>query len=67
LREYSVRSMCHGHEVAPSGYCDWLEQPVSNRANEDARLIRLIRASFMASQGIYGAPRVFLDLREAGA
>lgn len=25
-----------------------------------------IRASFTASQGIYGAPRVFLDLREAG-
>jgi transposase InsO family protein len=33
---------------------------------EDARLLRLIRASFTASQGIYGAPRVFLDLREAG-
>jgi putative transposase len=30
------------------------------------RLLRLIRASFVASQGIYGAPRVFLDLREAG-
>lgn len=27
---------------------------------------RLIRASFAASHGIYGAPRVFLDLREAG-
>jgi putative transposase len=26
----------------------------------------LIRASFVASQSIYGAPRVFLDLREAG-
>jgi putative transposase len=29
-------------------------------------LLRLIRASFTASHGIYGAPRVFLDLREAG-
>jgi putative transposase len=26
----------------------------------------LIKASFIASHGIYGAPRVFLDLREAG-
>jgi putative transposase len=26
----------------------------------------LIRASFAASQGAYGAPRVFLDLRKAG-
>ncbi len=29
-------------------------------------MLRLIRASFVASQGIYGAPRVFLDLRETG-
>ena len=38
----------------------------SARAQEDARLLRLSRASFTASQGIYGAPRIFLDLREAG-
>jgi len=58
--------MCRVLGVAPSGYYAWLEQPVSNRAQEDARLLRLIRASFVASHGIYGAPRVFLDLREAG-
>ena len=58
--------MCRVLGVAPSGYYAWLMQPLSNRAQEDARLLRLIRASFTASQGIYGAPRVFLDLREAG-
>jgi putative transposase len=47
-------------------YYAWLQHPISNRAQEDARLLRLIRASFKASHGIYGAPRVFLDLREAG-
>ena len=64
--QYSVQMMCRVLEVAPSGYYEWLLQPVSNRAQEDARLVRLIRASFVASHGIYGAPRVFLDLREAG-
>jgi putative transposase len=64
--EYPVDVMCRILGVAPSGYYDWLGQPVSKRAQEDARLLRLIRASFVASQGIYGAPRVFLDLREAG-
>ena len=64
--QYSVQLMCRVLEVAQSGYDDWLKQPVSNRAQEDARLLRLIRASFVASHGIYGAPRVFLDLREAG-
>lgn len=58
--------MCRLLGVAPSGYYAWLKQPVSDRAKEDARLLRLIRASFKASQGVYGAPRVFLDLREAG-
>jgi HTH-like domain len=53
-------------EVAPSGYYAWLQEPVCERALEDVRLLRLIRASFAASHGIYGAPRVFLDLREAG-
>lgn len=65
-REFPVQTMCRVLEVAPSGYYEWLLNPISNRAKEDARLLRLIRASFVASHGIYGAPRVFLDLREAG-
>jgi putative transposase len=64
--QYDVRTMCRVLDVAPSGYYAWLQEPVSNRAREDARLLRLIRASFTASHGIYGSPRVFLDLREAG-
>src|SRR5687768_10895452 len=63
---YGVHAMCRILEVAPSGYYEWLREPISNRAKEDARLLRLIHASFNASHGIYGAPRVFLDLREAG-
>lgn len=64
--KYSVQTMCRVLGVAPSGYYEWLTHPISNRAHEDARLLCLVRASFTASQGIYGAPRVFLDLREAG-
>ena len=64
--QFRVQAMCRLLGVAPAGYYAWLKQPISNRAQEDARLLRLIRASFIASQGIYGAPRVFLDLREAG-
>ena len=56
---------CVGCGVAPSGLRVAAAADLQ-RAQEDARLLRLIRASFVASQGIYGAPRVFLDLREAG-
>lgn len=48
-QQYSVQAMCRILEVAPSGYYEWLHQPISNRAKEDARLLRLIRASFVAS------------------
>src|SRR5499433_2316198 len=64
--QYGVQALCRVLGVAPSGYYAWLKQPLSRRAQEDARLLRLIRASFVASQGVYGAPRVFLDLREEG-
>ena len=59
-RQYSVEAMCKILEVAQSGYYEWLQKPISKRAQEDARLLRLIRASFVASHGICGAPRVFL-------
>ena len=51
--------------MAPSGYYEWLQKPISDRALEDARLLTLIRASYKASHGIYGAPRIFL--RPAGS
>jgi putative transposase len=65
-REFEVQTMCCALDVSPSGFYAWLRDPLSNRAKEDARLLRLIRASYKASHGIYGSPRVFLDLREAG-
>jgi putative transposase len=61
--QYPVDLMCGVLGVIRSGYYQWLKHPISNRAQEDARLLRLIQASFTASQGIYGAPRVCLNLR----
>jgi putative transposase len=64
-RQFDVRLMCRVLEVTPSGYYAWLKQPQSHQTADNARLLKLIRASFDAT-GIYGSPRVFLDLREAG-
>jgi len=50
--QFSVEIMCPLLEVTRSGYYKWLKNPVSKRAQEDARLLRLIRASFVASQGV---------------
>lgn len=64
--EFGIQTMCRTLGVARSGYYTWLEHPISDRAQEDARLLKLIRASFIASHGIYGAPRILQDLRERG-
>lgn len=64
--QFPVQVMCRVLGVAPSGYYEWLKHPISKHAEEDERLLKLIRASFVMSHGVYGAPRVFLDLREAG-
>ena len=58
--------MCRVLRVSRSGFYQWLHKPLSDRAIEDRRLLGLIRASYAASGGVYGAPRVFQDLREAG-
>jgi len=58
--------MCRILRVSRSGFYQWLHQLLSDREIEDQRLLRLIRASYAASNGVSGAPRVFLDLREVG-
>ena len=52
--------------MTSSGFYEWLQRPLSDRALEDRRLLVQIRHSYAGSGGIYGSPRVFLDLREAG-
>ena len=58
--------MCRVLGIARAGFYQWLHKPLSNRAIEDQRLLTLIRDSYTASGCVYGAPRVFGDLREAG-
>src|SRR5690606_34998294 len=63
---HPVRLMCHVLRVHHSGYYQWLKRPESDRAIENKRLTSLIQESWLASGGIYGSPRIHVDLREAG-
>jgi putative transposase len=65
-REFDTAVMCRLLDVSRSGFYEWLRNPLSDRALEDQRLLGLIRTAYTASSGVYGAPRIFLDLREAG-
>jgi len=64
--EFPTRTMCRVLCVQRSGFYQWLQKPLSDRAIEDQRLLTLIRSSYAASGGVYGSRRVFLDLREVG-
>ncbi len=64
--QHQVRLMCQVLKVSRSGFYDWLYRPKSDRTVANERLLGLIRESYEASGGVYGAPRVFGDLREAG-
>ena len=64
--EFAVCTMCRVLKVSRSGYYAWLQQPVSNRAREDAALTERIRAIHVASDGNYGSPNIHAELRDAG-
>ena len=64
--DYAITLMCRVLRVARAGFYAWLHEPVSDHAKEDARLLDLIGDSYSASHGVYGARRIFGDLREVG-
>lgn len=58
--------MCRILKVNRSGFYAWCKQPISEREKEDNRLFELIKESWKESDGTYGSPRIYLDLRELG-
>lgn len=49
-----------------SGYYAWLTTPKSARMLENELLVERIREFHADSEGTYGSPRIYKDLREAG-
>ena len=58
--------MCRVLKVHRSGFYAWLHEPQSARAKVNEALTVKIREFYDQSMGIYGSPRIFCDLREAG-
>ena len=58
--------LCQVLDVSTSGYYAWCDRPSSQRAKDDEKLTEQIRAFHQRSNGTYGAPRIFQDLREVG-
>ncbi|MCU7855056.1 MAG: IS3 family transposase [Candidatus Thiodiazotropha sp. (ex Lucinoma borealis)] len=65
-KEHKLVRLCKALNVSTSGYYDWLERPESDRSRKNRQLVKQILAFYGASQGIYGSPRIHIDLQDAG-
>jgi transposase InsO family protein len=61
---HALGVLCRCLRVTRSGFYAWQQRPDSARTTRDRQLKVLVRASFTASQGRYGSPRIYRDLRE---
>jgi transposase InsO family protein len=65
-KDYSVGLLCRVLRVFRSAYYAWLRRPVSRRAEENHRLLVLIKAAHKKSRGTYGSRRIHKDLIAEG-
>jgi transposase InsO family protein len=63
---FPVAFMCRQLKVSTSGYYAWEARPVSQRQQDDERLLPKIKDAHKASRGTYGSPRIHDDLTEQG-
>jgi putative transposase len=53
-------------DVHPSGYYAWKQQPQSDRARDDQRLLGLLKQAWLESGCVYGYRKLTLDMRDLG-
>jgi len=58
--------MCRCLRIHPSGFCAWLKNPLSKRAQEDARQSDLIRRAWKDSGEVIGYRKLHDDLLDQG-
>jgi len=59
---FSIRVMCRGLRVHPSGFYAWMKMPLIKRAKEDKRHTELIKDAWEESGRIYGYRKLHDDL-----
>ena len=64
--EFGVKAMCRVLRVHFSGFYAWLKEPLSRRAQDDARQTDLIRQAWSESGKVYGYRKLADDLRDQG-
>lgn len=63
---FPVSMMCRLLKVSSSGYYEWRSRTPGKRQQDNARLLRKIRHVHARSDGVFGSPRVWEELRYDG-
>lgn len=64
--KFSVKEMCHALQISRSGYYSWLKNPKSKQTIENEKLLDKIIKEYEASNGIYGSPKITIELKKKG-
>jgi len=64
--EFPVTRMCQELEVSSSGYYAWRHRPPSAREMANEELCKKIEAVYNDSDGTYGSPRIYRELKAQG-
>ena len=63
-KEFPVHRLCDVLGVSQSGYFAWRSRKPSQRQLDDMVILAHIRAQFSTSNETYGAPRMYVELKE---
>ena len=65
--QFSLSALCRVMLVCRGGFYAWRKRDKSARQLQNERLTEQIRTAHKASKETYGSPRIFAELKEAGA
>jgi putative transposase len=63
---FRIRKLCEVLDVSRSGFYAWLHRQPSRRERENEAIAVQVREVHRRSREVYGSPRIYVELREAG-
>ncbi len=63
---FPIQAMCRVLGLSTSGYYAWLRRPPSDRTKRDRVLQAEIEKIWSSNRKVYGRPRIYAELKEAG-
>lgn len=65
-QDFPINMMCRLLKVSTTGYYDWRTRKPSQRQQDNSRLLREITSLHTESDGVFGSPRIWEELRYQG-